>query len=374
VSGGWSALSLFDVELTCDPGQLPPSARPAEREGTVLAQEQWMWLGPSEGGGVSVTLARIGPAIQVDSAAIVRAPRTGSALTLESGGRLARVERRPARQASAGTIELTGSLAGHRVSPGDRLTIRFDPTDGVYGLVIRTRSAAEPSVHEPSGIRVLWADETGSWATTAHASARATWNDFVVPGAAADSVCVEFGSGFELEAIERLVTSSGTGTLEPVPLDDAEHSRLGDLAGGSAELAAGEIMNLCATLPEGGERADVFLYLKTSAATGPSTRVRKDGTDDGPTAFALEQNEPNPFGEGTRIRFALPRPSFVTLDVFDLHGRRVATLTKREWQAGVHTVDWNGRNGQGRRVRPGIYLYRMEAEAFRATRKLVVLP
>jgi flagellar hook assembly protein FlgD len=60
--------------------------------------------------------------------------------------------------------------------------------------------------------------------------------------------------------------------------------------------------------------------------------------------------------------------------VFDVHGRRVRTLAKSEWPAGYHALDWNGRDAQGRRVSPGIYLYRMEAGTFRKSRKLAVLP
>jgi flagellar hook assembly protein FlgD len=74
------------------------------------------------------------------------------------------------------------------------------------------------------------------------------------------------------------------------------------------------------------------------------------------------------------IRFALPTRSPVAIEVFDVHGRRVKTLAKGEWPAGFHAVNWDGRNGAGHRVHPGIYLYRMSAGSFRASRKLAVLP
>ena len=57
-----------------------------------------------------------------------------------------------------------------------------------------------------------------------------------------------------------------------------------------------------------------------------------------------------------------------------LAGRRVKTLARGEWKAGYHSLTWNARDGQGRRVSPGMYLYRMIAGSFSATRKLVVLP
>ena len=62
------------------------------------------------------------------------------------------------------------------------------------------------------------------------------------------------------------------------------------------------------------------------------------------------------------------------LEVFDIHGRRMKTLTRGEWKAGYHSVEWNSEDSQGRRVSPGVYLYRMTAGSFLASRKLVVIP
>jgi flagellar hook assembly protein FlgD len=64
----------------------------------------------------------------------------------------------------------------------------------------------------------------------------------------------------------------------------------------------------------------------------------------------------------------------VAIEVFDLLGRRVRSLTKREWQAGYYSLTWDGRDGSGRRVTPGVYLYRMLAGEFHESRKMVVTP
>ena len=93
-----------------------------------------------------------------------------------------------------------------------------------------------------------------------------------------------------------------------------------------------------------------------------------------PTRFALLQNRPNPFGVATTLRFDLPSPEHVRLQVFDMQGRRVCTLADQSFDAGQWSVDWNARNEAGALARPGVYLYRIEAGRFRSQKKMVLLP
>ena len=80
-----------------------------------------------------------------------------------------------------------------------------------------------------------------------------------------------------------------------------------------------------------------------------------------PTSFALEQNYPNPFNPTTTIRYALPVQSTVTLRVFDVVGREVATLVNGVMDAGYHQVNWNSTNNSGTLLSSGMYFYRIEA-------------
>jgi Lamin Tail Domain/FlgD Ig-like domain len=90
--------------------------------------------------------------------------------------------------------------------------------------------------------------------------------------------------------------------------------------------------------------------------------------------FGLAQNSPNPFtASATRISFAVPQASQVSLHVFDVQGRLVRTLVSGPVEAGAHTVTWNGRNDQEREVSTGVYFYRLEAGEKSATRKMVLL-
>jgi hypothetical protein len=88
-----------------------------------------------------------------------------------------------------------------------------------------------------------------------------------------------------------------------------------------------------------------------------------------PVPFALAQSFPNPARSNSIIRFALPEAARVTLSVYDLQGRRVATLLDHVLQqAGRHDVPVRADHWK-----PGIYLYRLEAGGRSATRKMVVL-
>ena len=82
------------------------------------------------------------------------------------------------------------------------------------------------------------------------------------------------------------------------------------------------------------------------------------GVDDArlPEAFALDQNQPNPFRGRTTIHLALPTNARVTLEVFDVSGRRVAEVVNRHMDAGRHSVEFDAS-----RLRGGLYFYRMRA-------------
>jgi hypothetical protein len=83
-----------------------------------------------------------------------------------------------------------------------------------------------------------------------------------------------------------------------------------------------------------------------------------------PGTFALHQNEPNPFNPATKIGFDLPQEGRVKLTVFDISGRRVASLVDGVLAQGRHEVPWQGRDDSGTEVSSGIYFLRMEAGTF----------
>ncbi|HET9326239.1 MAG TPA: FlgD immunoglobulin-like domain containing protein [Candidatus Eisenbacteria bacterium] len=82
---------------------------------------------------------------------------------------------------------------------------------------------------------------------------------------------------------------------------------------------------------------------------------------------------PNPFTSSTSIQFELPRAGRARIDVYDAGGRRVTTLLDGEVGHGAHRVRWEGVDDSGRRVRPGLYLCRLEAASESRTAKLMLL-
>ena len=92
-----------------------------------------------------------------------------------------------------------------------------------------------------------------------------------------------------------------------------------------------------------------------------------------PSEYQLSQNQPNPFNPATEIRFNLPRSTYVTVDVFNALGEKIANLVSRQMAAGEHRVVWNGRNDDGERAGSGIYFYRLETDDFTESRKMILL-
>jgi hypothetical protein len=90
-------------------------------------------------------------------------------------------------------------------------------------------------------------------------------------------------------------------------------------------------------------------------------------------ATVLRQARPNPFAATTTIGFTLARRGTVSLTIFDVRGRRVATLVERELEPGAHAVSWPGVNDYGMRMPPGRYFARLRAEgrSFQQTLDLV---
>jgi len=95
--------------------------------------------------------------------------------------------------------------------------------------------------------------------------------------------------------------------------------------------------------------------------------------------FSLSKNYPNPFNPSTTIEFSLPRSAFVTLKVYNLLGKEVATLIDEPRSAGIHKFNWDARG-----LASGVYVYRLvlrqtqepiagSGQIFMQTRKLILM-
>ncbi|MGC9512826.1 MAG: T9SS type A sorting domain-containing protein [Fidelibacterota bacterium] len=103
----------------------------------------------------------------------------------------------------------------------------------------------------------------------------------------------------------------------------------------------------------------------------------RDGTDLGltsatepvvPMTYALHQNYPNPFNPSTSISFSLPEQTLVSIQIYNVRGQLVQTLTNSVYAPGQHTLTWKPVN-----LSSGIYLYRINAGDFNAVKKMTYL-
>lgn len=168
-------------------------------------------------------------------------------------------------------------------------------------------------------------------------------------------------------------------------------SNVSDLQLFSSEVDGGYRMGLIdltgtATIPSGNAQIAVITYegdgeLSVSSAIvvdNDATEMNVEITNSKletvlPTEYSLGQNQPNPFNPSTDISFSLPIAGQVKLVVYNILGAEVATLVDEVRSAGVHRVSWNGTNSSGQQVASGIYLYRLTAGDFAATKKMLLL-
>ena len=84
--------------------------------------------------------------------------------------------------------------------------------------------------------------------------------------------------------------------------------------------------------------------------------------------FSLNQNYPNPFNPATTIRYSIPRAENVSITIFDLVGREVATLHEGDRAPGSYQVMWNAANEPS-----GVYFYKLQAGDFEETRSMLLV-
>ncbi len=107
-----------------------------------------------------------------------------------------------------------------------------------------------------------------------------------------------------------------------------------------------------------------FWYTTFERATSIE-QIQEEGL---PRGFRLDQNYPNPFNPMTTLAFAIPQGAHVTLKVFDSLGRVVSMLVDKALGPGAYNVVFDAED-----LPSGVYFYRIEAEEFVQTKKLILL-
>jgi hypothetical protein len=106
--------------------------------------------------------------------------------------------------------------------------------------------------------------------------------------------------------------------------------------------------------PKSGIMPTVPIFDNISVSIGLHSTTAAENNSNLPESFILKQNYPNPFNPSTTISFSLPIRSFVSLKVFDLLGRDVATILSEELSPGVYSRQWNAAA-----MPSGMYFYRL---------------
>ncbi len=92
-----------------------------------------------------------------------------------------------------------------------------------------------------------------------------------------------------------------------------------------------------------------------------------------PKKYSLYQNYPNPFNSVTQIKFDLPRPSNVKLEIFNILGQKVKTIKNDVMPAGSHAIVWKGENDAGDEISSGMYFYKLSTSDYTESRKMLLL-
>lgn len=110
------------------------------------------------------------------------------------------------------------------------------------------------------------------------------------------------------------------------------------------------------------------IYKKYNPETGTVIGIQNVSSEV-PAGFSLQQNYPNPFNPNTKIRFSVPKSASVTVAVYDITGKLVATLANNEFvTAGTKEISFNAAN-----LASGIYFYTLKAGDFTQTKKMILV-
>jgi hypothetical protein len=144
---------------------------------------------------------------------------------------------------------------------------------------------------------------------------------------------------------------------------------------GDAVLPIGEV-ELLHFISAGTERSfpEISNQLAVTGMGQFFTTTVQNTESNAPVVFRLLPNYPNPTREATTFQFELAKAGDVQIEIFDLMGRRVVSLSQRNLKPGLQQVRWDGRDSKGRRVPAGVYYFEIRSGAAKATGSFSILP
>lgn len=92
-----------------------------------------------------------------------------------------------------------------------------------------------------------------------------------------------------------------------------------------------------------------------------------------PTKVSLSQNVPNPFGHNTTISYAIPEEAVVEIAIYNIRGQRVKALLKGKVPEGNHSIIWNGKDDNSKKLGNGIYFYKLSTGKNEIIKKMLLM-
>ncbi len=183
-----------------------------------------------------------------------------------------------------------------------------------------------------------------------------------------------------------LKLDSGSATRDHNVIDLAAMDFCRDFGGFDFYPRADYTVNGKAIIDAGSSSlAPVFDYNGTARPQGPEYDIGAYEYSDSfataivsgkgrlPGGYRLVNNYPNPFNPVTTIQYFIARPGPATIWVYNALGQKIRTLAQGIHNRGSHTIVWDGRDSQGRNVSSGVYYYRLIADNFIITKKMILL-
>ncbi len=96
-------------------------------------------------------------------------------------------------------------------------------------------------------------------------------------------------------------------------------------------------------------------------------------TSEQPSVYLLENNYPNPFNPVTKFRYSLTVAANISIVIYNINGKKIAELVNDYQNAGIYEVTWDGKNDSGHLVASATYLYSINSDNFKQTKKMVLM-
>lgn len=333
----------------------------------------------------------LGPAASLVEAAgatvlgTVAATRTvGQSLNEVFGGIGLEIQAAGVAPGSTRVVRTTGAFVDKDATDGIARYFQVEPTNnsGLAATVVFHYDESELNGINENSL-VLYADNGPGW-TSLPSVVGQTANTVTAAGLDAFSRLV-LGAEGVVAALLRSgsVETVGSGIditwllAEAIPVEDFQVFRLEGQTRAPVQLGNAVVVT--------GEFS--YKIVDADGAPGTTCAYRVDVKQNGRTwtlfesepvqiprpVLSLNQNQPNPFNPMTTIAYSVPGAGHVTLDIYDIAGRRVVRLVDGVQTPGAHAEKWNGLDQSGSPVASGTYFYRMTTEGQSLVRKMLLV-